>query len=152
MKNIYKKLIVFEELITKTFLCVIILLVFIAALMRSIKLPLNWAVDIAQLLFAWTIFIGADIAMRRKKLMGVDIITEKLSKKSYKLIKLFFNLIIIVFLSLLLFYGIQLSIENYARTFQSLQISYSWATLSAPIGSLLMIITTLLQIKNIIIN
>ncbi|PUU89311.1 TRAP transporter small permease [Halanaerobium sp.] len=152
MKNIYKKLIVFEELITKIFLCVIILLVFIAALMRSIKLPLNWAVDIAQLLFAWTIFIGADIAMRRKKLMGVDIITEKLSKKLHKAIKLLFSLIIIIFLSLLLFYGIQLSIENYARTFQSLQISYSWATLSAPIGALLMIITTLLQIKNIIIN
>lgn len=152
MNNLYKKLIIFEEVITKIFLCVIIALVFIAAIMRSIKLPLNWAVDIAQLLFAWTIFIGADIAMRRKKLMGVDIITEKLPEKLRKVIKLIFNIIIIIFLSLLLFYGTQLSIANSARTFQSLQISYSWATLSAPVGAILMIITSVLQIKDAIIN
>ncbi|QTL99674.1 TRAP transporter small permease subunit [Iocasia frigidifontis] len=150
MKKLYRYICLGEEVLTKSALFLIIVLVFIAAILRTLKYPLNWSVDIAQLLFAWTVFIGADIAFRRDKLMGVDLIISKFPSKIKSFLKIFFYCLIIIFLFITLIYGLQLCIENSARTFQSLRISYSWVTLSLPVGSILMVITSIIKIKKVL--
>lgn len=150
MRKLYESFCVLEEQVAKILLAFIVLLVFVAALSRTLNYPLNWSVDIAQMLFAWATFFGADIAMRRDKLMGVDLFIERMTAKKRSLLQISHYLLIIVFLCGVVLFGLKLCIENYDRTFQTMEISYSWVTLSVPVGSVLMIITASLKLKRLI--
>jgi TRAP-type C4-dicarboxylate transport system permease small subunit len=107
---------------------------------------LNWAPDIALLLLAWVVFLGADIALRRSDFIRVDILVRRFSVKVQKFLYYLYYVAIIMFLGLLVRFGIPLAIDNYRRTFQALEISYAWATISAPVGAFFMIITIILKL------
>jgi C4-dicarboxylate transporter, DctQ subunit len=146
MKNIYGYFCKLEETLVKGFLVSITFLVFISAIFRTIKYPLNWAVDLSMLLFAWVVFLGANMALRNTELVNVDLFINKFSAKIRKNIYIFWNIIIILFLFFLIWHGIPLAMESTSRQFQTLGISYSWATISVPVGALLMIISTCIKI------
>jgi C4-dicarboxylate transporter, DctQ subunit len=146
MKNLYGYFCKLEETLVKSFLVSITFLVFISAIFRTIKYPLNWAVDLSMLLFAWVVFLGANMALRNTELVNVDLFINKFSAKIRKSIYIFWNIIIILFLFFLIWHGIPLAMESTSRQFQTLGISYSWATISVPVGALLMIITTCIKI------
>lgn len=150
IKKCYKKFTYFEEFITNIMLAAITVLVFISAIARTVKHPLNWAVDISLLLFAWEVFLGGDIAVRNTKLIGVEILLGKFPVKIQKLLTLIFFCMIIAFCLLLTFYGVKLSLENTKRLFQVMPISYSWCTLSVPVGSFCMCISSAIKINEIV--
>jgi TRAP-type C4-dicarboxylate transport system permease small subunit len=56
-------------------LAFIIIFVFIAPSCGSSQPP-SWSVDMAQLLFIWVCFIGADLAMQKDRHIGVDLLTS----------------------------------------------------------------------------
>jgi TRAP-type C4-dicarboxylate transport system permease small subunit len=123
-------------------------LVFIAAFTRYIGYPINWSVDMAQCLFAWCTFLAADIAMRKDKLMKVDFMVAKLSEKYRNIIEFINLFIILIFLLALICFGIWLSYTTRFRSFQGIPgFSYTWVTLSVPVGGSLMVITTILKIR-----
>jgi len=137
-----------ELLFVKVAFVSLVLLVFIAAFTRYIGYPINWSVDMAQCLFAWCTFLAADIAMRNNKLMRVDFFVKKLPEQFRSKIELLNLIIIFVFLIALIGYGFYLSYTTRFRTFQGIPgFSYTWVTLSVPLGSLLMSITTVQKIK-----
>ncbi|MDQ1004538.1 C4-dicarboxylate transporter DctQ subunit [Neobacillus niacini] len=146
MKNLYGYFCKLEETLVKSFLVAITFLVFISAIFRTMKYPLNWAVDLSMLLFAWVVFLGANMALRNTELVNVDLFINKFSAKIRKNIYIFWNIIIILFLFFLIWHGIPLALESTNRQFQTLGISYSWATISVPVGALLMIISTCIKI------
>jgi TRAP-type C4-dicarboxylate transport system permease small subunit len=147
---IYKKFTKGEELITNIILVAITLLVFTSAVARTIHHPINWGIDLSLLLFAWEVFLGGDIAVRNTNLIGVEIIANKLPAKMQKLLKIIFFSMIIIFCLILTIYGIKLCLENTKRLFQVLPISYSWCTLSVPVGCFLMIISACIRIDEAI--
>lgn len=149
MKKIYDLFCKIEEFVVCSFLAIITTLVFLSAVARTIKKPINWAQDVSLLLFAWLVFLGADMALRHADFVRVDMLVQKLPKKMEKFLYYFWYIIIIVFLMVLIRFGIPLSIQNSKRLFQTLGISYSWATISVPVGSFLMIITILLKLVGI---
>jgi TRAP-type C4-dicarboxylate transport system permease small subunit len=135
-----------EEFVVSAFVACITLLVFTSAVARSIKHPLNWAQDVSLLLFAWVVFLGADLALRKADFVRVDMLVIHFPAKLQKVLYYAMYLIAIVFLGILIRYGIPLSIDNSKRLFQTLGISYSWATISVPVGSMLLIITIILKL------
>lgn len=143
LARFYKKICNLEILICSIFLLIVVVLVFVGALTRGMGIPLQEANDVAQLLFAWTSFLGADIALRYEKLVGVDLITRKLSKKTQSTFKLVCYILILVILVVFVWGGIVLSLKSWNRSFQTLTLSYSFVTLSLPVGSLLMIFSTI---------
>ena len=150
MKKLYGYICLGELLFVKVAFVSLVLLVFIAAFTRYIGYPINWSVDMAQCLFAWCTFLAADIAMRNEKLMKVDFFVRKLPERLQVKVELLNLLIILVFLAALVGYGIWLSYTTRFRTFQGIPgFSYTWVTLSVPVGSLLMSITTVLNIRGV---
>jgi len=146
---VYKWFCRIEEAIVAVFIVSITFLIFISAIARSLNHPLNWAPDTALLLLAWVVFLGADIALRRADFIRVDILLRRFPVKVKKFLYYLYYVAIIMFLGLLVRFGIPLAIANYRRTFQALEISYAWATISAPVGALFMIITIILKlVKN----
>lgn len=152
MKALYKKFCKFEEFLVQAFLCAIVFLVFSSAICRTLKAPINWAIDLSLLLFAWTVFLGADMALRNTDLVRIDILTKRLSPGVQNVLYILWQIVIIIFLASLVWYGIPLSLESSKRLFQTLGISYSWATVSVPVGSILMIISTGIKLYKAVKN
>jgi TRAP-type C4-dicarboxylate transport system permease small subunit len=143
---IYRGFCVIEEIVCAVFVVAITFLIFTSAIARSLNHPLNWAPDTSLLLLAWVVFLGADVALRRSDFIRVDILMRKFSPGVKKFLYYLYYTVIIVFLGMLVRYGIPLAMENSRRNFQALDISYSWATISAPVGAVAMIITIIIKL------
>lgn len=135
-----------ETVVVCAGLSILIITVFAAAVLRFFGIDMSMSTDIAQLVFAWVSFIGADLAMRKNKHMGVDMLTKKLPSQVQDIIWIFNYILIFVFLAVVTFYGADLCVRNAARKYQTLYISYSYATVSCPIGCFLMAITSLKRV------
>jgi TRAP-type C4-dicarboxylate transport system permease small subunit len=146
LKMLYHYFCRVEEFLVSLFIAVITFLVFISAIARGMSRPLNWAIDVSLLLFAWLVFFGADTALRKADFVRVDMLVIRFPEKIQKFLYYFMYVLSIGFLCVLIRFGIPLSIENSKRLFQTLGISYSWATISAPVGSVLLIITIVIKL------
>jgi len=152
MKKLYKAFCNVEELICGGILCAIVALAFATAVGRCVNHPISWTVEMCQFLLSWLAFLGADLALRQGSILGVDIIMRRLPKKVQAIVKIVTNLIILAMLIAFVKYGINLCKSNYKRSFKTMGISYSWATASLPVASVLMSITMIVEIiKNVMI-
>ncbi len=117
------------------------LVIFFAAVFRSFDHPLNWSLDIALFLFAWSVFLSADVALRKGNLVNVDFLVARFPPPVQKTIGVAVYLVIVVFLATLVGFGVYLSYVTRARAFQGIpQFSYTWVTLSVPVAGTLQII------------
>lgn len=141
VKKIYEKFCKVEQWIAMALLAGITVLVFVSALMRTLGFPLNWAQDAALIMFAWLSFIGGDIALHSTGLIGVDLFVVHFPKRVQKAIDVAFNVIMLVFLAVLVYFGFQYVMTGYKRLITTLNVSYAYVTASVPVGAFLMIIS-----------
>ncbi|MBN2545929.1 MAG: TRAP transporter small permease [Spirochaetes bacterium] len=146
--KIYDYICKIEVFLARISLLSMVVLIFAAGVARVLRHPINWAMDISTFLFAWSCFLSADIAWRENKLMSVDIFINKLPEKARKIIRLINYIILIGFLIYIIIFGFWLSYTTRDRAFQGIPgFSYTWPTLSLPVASVLILITTILKIK-----
>ena len=131
-----------EELISRTLLALLVVLVFVPAVTRTFNRPIIWSIEIAQLLFAWLAFLGANQAMRAGAHIGVDVLTRHLPPPLRKAVALFNLGVIAAFLAALLWYGIELTFVSVDRRFMTTNLSFAFATVAAPLGAALLLLTT----------
>lgn len=130
-----------EDIVSKALLASIVLLVFGAAVGRSLGHPLIWSVDLAQLLFVWLCFLGANRAMRARAHVGVDLFVRKLPRMGRWAIEIALAVLALVFLLTLVVSGYRLTILNWQRVYGDSGISYAWVTSAVPVGAALLAIT-----------
>lgn len=149
MKKFYERICAAEAFIVRALLIAMVVLIFGAAIARVLGYPINWAIDAATCFFAWACFFSADIAWRNDKLMSVDIFVNYFPDKAKAYCRMVNYSILLVFLTYIVGAGLWLSYVSRARAFQGIPaISYSWVTLSLPIGGILLLITTVIKIRN----
>ena len=141
MKKAYAKFCQLEQWLAMILLAGITILVFVAALMRTVGYPLNWAQDAALIMFAWLSFIGGDIALHSTGLIGIDLIVRHFPKAVQKGIDIAFKIVMLAFLAVLVVNGYSYVMTGYKRLITTLNMSYAWVTASVPVGALLMIIS-----------
>lgn len=147
----YKWLGTAEMRIAKICVMVLSALVLLSAIARTIGHPMSWTVDMATFLFAWSVFLGADAAMRKDMLVSIDLVVCRLPKKIQLYINIFNYVAIAIFLISMIVFGFYLSYSTYFRTFSGLPwLSYTWVTISVPVGCVLMLATALLKTKDLI--
>lgn len=136
MKNItYDKI---ELAIGLILLAIIVILVFMASIMRFYGHPIIWSVDFAQLLFIWLCFLGANRALRTKSHLGVDFFIRMLSSRTRFIFEAIISFFIIIFLISLAVKGTQLTILNKERLFGDSGIPYAFVTIAVPFGCVLL--------------
>jgi TRAP-type C4-dicarboxylate transport system permease small subunit len=149
MKKFYEVLCTVEAFLARMFLMVMVVLIFGAGIARLVGHPINWAIDAATCVFAWACFLSADVAWRKDKLMSVAVLTNHLPEKGQKYCRLLNYSILTVFLVYLIPTGLWLSYVSRERTFQGIpDFSYSWVTMSLPLGATLLLMTTILKFRN----
>lgn len=145
LKKFYRIYCSAQEIFVAASIALVTALVFGGAVLRYAGHPINWAQDLAMLLMAWVVFLGADIALRSVGFISVDVIYSKLPAMIQNILFFVFLAISLTFLGVLVHYGIQLALSNTSRVYQTLGISYFWATLSAPVGALMLAVTLCIQ-------
>jgi TRAP-type C4-dicarboxylate transport system permease small subunit len=153
MAKLYAYVCAFEALLARTFLLTMVLLIFGSGIARLVGSPINWAIDVATCIFAWGCFFSADVAWRRNKLMSVEVLTNYFPDRGKKYCRMLNYFILTGFLLYVIPAGLWLSYVSRARSFQGIpEFSYSWVTMSMPIGAALLLITTLLKIRDEVKN
>ena len=127
-------------------------LTFINAVLRFFGKPIVQADDTCLLLFAWAAFLGADVALRYSRLVGMDMLVRVLTPKLQKSLQILVFVIMITVMLFIIPYGFRLAAGNWKRVLNSLPLSYGFVTISLPISCILMIFTSIIKITKIISN
>jgi TRAP-type C4-dicarboxylate transport system permease small subunit len=137
-----------EAVVAATFLVLMVVLIFLGGLARLMHHPLNWTTDVATCLFAWACFLCADIAWRNDSLMSIDLLVKALPARLRAACIAFNYVVIVAFLLYVVAMGSWLAWISRARSFQGIpEVSYSWVTLSMPVGAVLLLITTWQKVR-----
>lgn len=151
MRALYAHMLKIEAVLAGTFLLLMVALIFLGGVARMMHQPLNWTIDLATCFFAWAVFLCADIAWRNDGLMSIDIVTARLPPRTQRALVFLNYLIISGFLVYLIYSGLWLSWVSRARSFQGIpDISYSWVTMSLPVGAALLLLTTALKVRRLL--
>jgi TRAP-type C4-dicarboxylate transport system permease small subunit len=149
MRKLYDRLCAAEALVAALFLMLMVVLIFLGGVMRMLGYPINWSSDAATCLFAWACFFCADIAWRRNSLMSIEVVTNRLPANLQTVCRMLSYALITAFLVYLITMGIYLSWISRIRSFQGIPgVSYSWVTMSLPVGALLLLVTTMLKVRS----
>jgi TRAP-type C4-dicarboxylate transport system permease small subunit len=144
----YRALVVAEGAVAASLLVAMVALVLAGGVSRAFGQPLNWTTDLATALFAWACFLCADIAWRRDQLMSIGWVTARLAPRAKVALRWVNYAIIAAFLVFAIVMGLWLSWVSRARSFQGLAgVSYSWVTLSLPVGCMLLLTTTVAKVR-----
>jgi TRAP-type C4-dicarboxylate transport system permease small subunit len=148
MRAFYGHLLRLEAFLAAALLLLMVALIFTGGVACLVGSPLNWTIDLATCFFAWACFLCADIAWRNDMLMSVDIIPARAPRILRQTLAYANYLIISLFLLYGIYAGVLLSWVSRARSFNGIPgVSYSWATMSLPVGALLLLVTTLLKVR-----
>lgn len=148
MRKLYEHLIAAEAVLAAALLVLMVALIFLGGVSRVLGYPLNWSTDFATAFFAWACFFCADIAWRKNSLMAIEFLPNRLPAKAQKALRFANYFIISGFLLYLLVMGTWLAWTSRARSFQGIpEISYSWVTMSLPVGGALLLLTTILKVR-----
>ena len=148
MQALYRRFCATQAALAAALLLAMVALIFLGAVARMAGHPLNWTGDMATALFAWACFLCADVAWRRNGLMAMEVVTRRLPRVAQRVLRLANHVLICAFLLYVAGYGAHLAWVSRARSFQGIpEISYSWVTMSMPVGALLLLVTTMLKIR-----
>ena len=131
---------------TQTFLIVTFFAIVVAAIFFQIvnrmvlKIPVHWPEELARYLIVWITFLAAIAAMRQGAMIGVDILTSRFKGIPLLLLKIFQDLVILGFASVITYncsiiVFMQIEMEQISPALQvNMAIPYSailvWGTLT----------------------
>lgn len=141
MARLIRGLEIAEETAARVLLAASVLLVFVASLARWMGYPIVWSIDMAQLLFIWVCFFGANQALRRGQHIGVDAFILRIPARARRWVRVAHLAIMAAFLVPIVYHGIGLSLLNVERRFSDTDMSYVWVTAAVPVGSALLLVT-----------
>ena len=102
-----------------------------------------WSEELAIFLMIWIIYLGISVAEKEKMHIGMSALQDMLPDAVKNYLKLFINLLILIFLIMISYGGIRLSVSVIQQTSPALRLSFFWPYLSVPVGAMLMIIQIL---------
>jgi C4-dicarboxylate transporter DctQ subunit len=102
---------------------------------------ISWSEEAARYMMIWMGSLGAVVALRQGRHIGVRVLVERLPKKSYEAFVLpLVQLIIGGFLCILFWQGLELAVLNHDQLSPALELPMCFPYAAVPIGALLMLI------------
>ena len=94
------------------------------------QLSMPWANDVIQILFTYSVFLGMAVGVFNKSHLNVDVLIQAFPEKTKPWFALFSNIVILVFLSAVLFYSIRFVTDNMDQymTYVQVPMSLTYAT------------------------
>ncbi len=154
MNKIYEKI---EEYIPLGIFILISIVMLIQVFMRSIfGISYAWSVEVSQYLNVWVTFVGIGYVRKLNSHIKIEMFYDWMHKKlspTWQIIffvfKKFMN---ILFMVLLIWLGMQLSLRSWNFRSAGLQIRQTWLYICVPLGALGYLIRELESIYHVVIK
>jgi TRAP-type C4-dicarboxylate transport system permease small subunit len=105
--------------------------------------PSTWTEESMRRLLIWMVMLGTVAAFRRGALVSVDLML-RLSRGAWRhTVRTVITVASLVFLAVLVWFGIDLAWRVRFQTFASMDLSMAWAYAALPVGSALAMVAVL---------
>ncbi|GAB4400596.1 MAG: TRAP transporter small permease [Rhodoferax sp.] len=105
--------------------------------------PSTFTEEAMRRLLIWMVMLGVAVAFRQGALVSVDLML-RLSRGPWRhVVRSIITLSSLLFLAMLVWYGVDLSWRVRFQTFASMDISMAWAYAALPVGALLSMVAVL---------
>lgn len=124
-----------EKVIAAILIVAMTLVIATAVVFRYfLKEPIFWAGEASIFMMAWITFIGGSLGLKYKSQASVTILKDRLTSKGQRILEIISYFIILLFMSILLYYSYQwvLSVSHQKST--SMRIPMWIPYLSVPVG------------------
>ena len=136
----------------------LILAVLVVAVMAQViaryffQFSFSWAEELPIFLFAWTAFLGMAVAFQKDEHLSVDIITNLLSFKQQKILKLICYILELIFFIFVTRYGIEFAYLLKNVSFTVIAVSKGLYYASLVVGSIMAVLTLAWKIISMLFN
>lgn len=101
-----------------------------------------WSGEVAIFSLVWATMLGSVIALKKGYQVGMLAVVEKVPPRAARLIQIAGFLFMLSFLSLMSYYGVGQTLDNYAQRSPAMQIPMSYPYAALPVGFLAMLLIT----------
>jgi TRAP-type C4-dicarboxylate transport system permease small subunit len=107
---------------------------------------LYWATEVPNLLFVWTVFLGAAAAYHERKHIAFTLLAERLPYRARRALSVLAALVVLGFMGFLLQSGIELVERTMASRSEALKIPQGYLYLCLPLVAAVMALDTLAEL------
>jgi TRAP-type C4-dicarboxylate transport system permease small subunit len=107
--------------------------------------PSTWTEEIMRRLLVWCVMLGIVVAYRRGALVSVDLMLRRARGAWRVALRRGVTAVSLAFLSVLLWFGVDLAWRVRFQTFASIDVSMGWAYAALPAGAALALVAVLAQ-------
>jgi TRAP-type C4-dicarboxylate transport system permease small subunit len=134
----------FEENLAALFMGGLLATLFLQVFTRYVlNDPLSWTEEVARYLYVYIVFLGASAAISDRTHVGIDYFAKALPIRLQWLVSVAVNLLILIALALLLYWGWRAALRQWNMPLVVLDIPYTWVYIVIPITAVLMSLRTL---------
>jgi TRAP-type C4-dicarboxylate transport system permease small subunit len=108
-----------------------------------LKMPIFFSEELARYCFIWACMLGASVVNRTDEHTSVNYFIGLLPKRTQAWLYIGRQIAILALLGTLIYYGVALSIKMNTVETAAMEISWTYIYMALPVGSVLLIITTL---------
>ena len=102
--------------------------------------PIYWSEEIPRFFLIWLTFLGSAIAMKNRSHLSISLLTNRLAVQKRIWVQFFANLLSLLFISILVWGGIIITILTMPNRTAALQMPTGLVYLAVPVGGTIMII------------
>jgi len=125
------------------------LLAFVQVVSRYIfNASLSWSEEALRYFFVWAFFLAAASCTKEKLHVGLDLVIDAFSPKVKRIVLTVIDILVIVFLVVLVYFGSLFAVDNMGQLSAALQIPLGAVNAAIPVGSALMILYSLRNIHD----
>lgn len=125
----------------------VFLITFAQVIQRYVfQLSMPWANDVIQILFTYSVFLGMAVGVFNRSHLNVDFLVQLFPEKAKPWFDVFSNIVILVFLSAVLFYSIRFVTDNMDQYMTYVQVPMSLTYAAIPITVCFMVVSVVLDL------
>jgi TRAP-type C4-dicarboxylate transport system permease small subunit len=146
MRKLYDNL---EEIAGSALLIVLCLVATLQVVGRYLfATPLAWTEEFATIIFAWLVFVGCALALKKREHFVIEIFVDLLPGAPQRLVRRLALALVLLVSGGLVVFGIRLCLFNAHVHTPVLEVSRSWIYAAVPVGGLLMFLRCLPQLRD----
>lgn len=133
------------EILLITIVAIQAILLMASVLFRYVfNSPIIWGDEIVRYSLVWMTFAGVAMATKENQMIKVDVIDMILPKTGQKIVNIFVDVVVIVFMAFMIYYGLKMTNYQSGMFGETLTwFSYAYVYISIPIGALFTIFYTI---------
>jgi TRAP-type transport system small permease protein len=132
-------------------MAVMFVLVFTNVVTRyGLGFSIAWAEEVASFLMIWVTFLGAGLALREGRHVAIDVLQDRLAERARRGLRLVLALVILAFLALLTWLGVQFVVFGWRSVTFVTQLPRGIPYLAVPIGCAMFALHLLLILRRFV--